>query len=131
VTSKSSPLATHFGDALSVAEKDMLRLCRQLRNKVLHSDFHAARRKLGELGIDTQSGGVKMTSLPVATVEEVSKKIGAARDGTEGTNIADTLCTGEGGVYGWFFEAGAAGDFNKAGDAFKRAGAIVDRLSEV
>src|SRR5580693_1700670 len=32
-------LATHFGDALSVAEKDMLRLCRQLRNKVLHSDF--------------------------------------------------------------------------------------------
>ncbi len=32
-------LAIHFGDALSVAEKDMLRLCRQLRNKVLHSDF--------------------------------------------------------------------------------------------
>jgi hypothetical protein len=32
-------LATHFGDALSVAEKNMLRLCRQLRNKVLHSDF--------------------------------------------------------------------------------------------
>ena len=46
-------LATHFGDALSVAEKDMLRLCRQLRNKVLHSDFYAARGKVGELGIDT------------------------------------------------------------------------------
>ena len=38
-------LATHFGDALSVAEKEMLRLCRQLRNKVLHSDFRAARDK--------------------------------------------------------------------------------------
>jgi hypothetical protein len=30
---------------------------------VLHSDFHAARRKLGKLGIDTRSGGVKMISL--------------------------------------------------------------------
>jgi len=95
-------LATHFGDALSVAEKDMLRLCRQLRNKVLHSDFYAARGKLGELGIDTQSGGVKMIPLPVATVEEFAKKIAGARAGTEGTNVADTLSTDEGSVYGWF-----------------------------
>jgi hypothetical protein len=124
-------LATHFGDALSVAEKDMLRLCRQLRNKVLHSDFYAARGKLGELGIDTQSGGVKMTPLPVATVEEFAKKIAGARAGTEGTNVADTLSTDEGSVYGWFFEAGAAGDFDKACDAFKRAGAIIDRLAGV
>jgi hypothetical protein len=67
-------LATHFDDALSAAEKDMLRLCRQLRNKVLHSDFYAARGKLGELGIDTLSGGV--IPLQVATVEEFAKKLG-------------------------------------------------------
>ena len=36
-------LAKHFGDALSADEKETLRLCRQLRNKVLHSDFRAAR----------------------------------------------------------------------------------------
>ena len=31
----------------------------------------------------------------------------------------------EGGIYGWFLEAGSVGDFQKASDAFKRAGAIV------
>jgi hypothetical protein len=36
-------LAVHFADALSAAEKETLRLCRQLRNKVLHTDFRAAR----------------------------------------------------------------------------------------
>ena len=36
-------LAKHFGDSLSDAEKETLRLCRQLRNKVLHTDFCAAR----------------------------------------------------------------------------------------
>ena len=124
-------LATHFGDALSAAEKEMLLLCRQLRNKVLHSDFRAARDKLGELGVDTQSGGVKMIGLPVVTVEDFTKKIAGARAGTEGTNVADTLSTDEGSVYGWFFEAGAAGDFDKASDAFKRAEAIIDRLAGV
>ena len=73
--------------------KRLLRLCRQLRNKVLHSDFYAARGKLGELGIDTQSGGVKMIPLPVATVEEFAKKIAGARAGTEGTN-SPTRCHG-------------------------------------
>ena len=33
----------HFGDALSASEKETLSLCRQLRNKMLHSDFCAAR----------------------------------------------------------------------------------------
>jgi ABC-type siderophore export system fused ATPase/permease subunit len=50
-------LATHFGAALSAAEKETLRLCRQLRNKVLHSDFLAARDKLQELGVPTAPGG--------------------------------------------------------------------------
>jgi len=37
----------------------------------------------------------------------------------------------EAGVYGWFLEAACAGDFDKACDAFKTAGAIVDRLAGV
>jgi hypothetical protein len=123
-------LATHFGDALSAAEKETLRLCRQLRNKVLHSDFRAARDKLNELGIETQSGGVVKIDLPVATVAELSKKLLGVKAGTEGVP-ADTLSMEEAGIYGWLLEAGNAGDFQKASDAFKRAGAIVDRLAGV
>jgi hypothetical protein len=51
-------LLTHFANSLSEAEKETLRLSRQLRNKVLHSDFRAAREKLQKLGIQTESGGV-------------------------------------------------------------------------
>ncbi|MGA8654705.1 MAG: hypothetical protein WB586_01025 [Chthoniobacterales bacterium] len=123
-------LAKHFGDALSADEKETLRLCRQLRNKVLHSDFRAARGKLNELGVETVSGGVKKIYLPVVTIEEASKKILGAKAGTEGTFVSDTS-SADAGVYGWFLEAANAGDFQKASDAFKRAAAIVDGLAGV
>jgi hypothetical protein len=97
--------------------------------RVLHSDFRAARGKLKELGVETRPGGVRKIDLPVVTVEELSKKILGAKAGTEGTFVSDTLSTGEGGVYGWFLDAGMAGDFQKASDAFKRAAAIIDRLA--
>ena len=43
-------VARHFGSSLSEADKKTLSLCRQLRNKVLHCNFRAARDKLEELG---------------------------------------------------------------------------------
>jgi|GEM_PF-2361755 len=36
-------LVKHFGAALSDEDKETLSSCRQLRNKILHSDFRAAR----------------------------------------------------------------------------------------
>ena len=124
-------LAKHFGNSLSDEEKQTLRLCRQLRNKVLHTDFCAARSKLNELGVETPSGNVRKLDIPVASAAEVSKKMSAAKAGTEGTLIADTSSTDSGGVLGWFLEAGHAGDFQKASDAFKSAAVIVDRLADI
>jgi hypothetical protein len=119
-------LLTHFGDSLSEREKETLRLSRQLRNKVLHSDFPAAREKLQELGIQTESGGVRKIDLPVPTVAEVTKKLRAAKEGKEGTLVSDTPSTE---VYGWLLESGMSGDLQKATDAFKRAAAIIDNLA--
>jgi hypothetical protein len=67
-------LAEHFDSALSVEEKDTFRLCRQLRNKVLHADFRAARGKLNELGIETLPGEVRKVEIPTVSVAEISKK---------------------------------------------------------
>jgi hypothetical protein len=67
-------LAKHFGAALSAAEKETLRLCRQLRNKVLHSDFYAMREKLKELGQQPGRAGVTKVNFPVPTVPEFVKK---------------------------------------------------------
>src|SRR5271165_2838126 len=63
-------LAKHFGAALSVEEKETLRFCRQLRNKVLHSDFYAMREKLKELGQQPGRAGVTKIDFPVPTVAE-------------------------------------------------------------
>jgi hypothetical protein len=124
-------LIEHFGAALSHEDKDTLRLCRQLRNKVLHSDFRAARDKLSELGMASAPGGVIKIDLPLVTVAEVAKKIEAARAGAEGILVAETASTDGGSVFGWFIEAGQSGDFAKAGTAFKSAAEIVDRLAGI
>jgi hypothetical protein len=115
-----------FDGSLSEPEKETLRLSRQLRNKVLHSDFRAAREKLNELGIQTGSAGTRKIELPVATIAEVSRKIAAAKEGKEGTLVSDTPSTE---VYGWLLEAGASGDLERAKNAFKKAAAIIDKLA--
>jgi|SRR5579875_1733053 len=124
-------LIEHFGAALSDEDKATLTLCRQLRNKILHSDFRAARDKLSELGISSAPGGVVKIDLPVVTVAEVARKIEAAKAGTEGVRVADTLSTDAGSVFGWFLEAGQSGDFTRASAAFKSAAKIVDRLAGI
>lgn len=48
-------LAAHF--SLSTEDRETLQLCRQLRNKILHSDFRAARGKLNELGVQRLLAG--------------------------------------------------------------------------
>ena len=122
-------LVKHFAGFLSDEEKESLRLCRELRNEVLHPDFLAARNKLNELAVETPSGGLKKIDLFTAT--EIPQKILGAKAGTEGTSVANTSFTNEGGVFGWFFEAGSSGDFEKASKAFKDAAAIIDRLAEM
>jgi|SRR5579872_4675797 len=125
-------LIEHFRAALSDEDKETLRLCRQLRNKVLHSDFRAARDKLSELGIASSPGGVVKIDLPATvTVAGVAKKIEGVKAGTEGICVADTPSTDAGSVFGWFLEAGCAGDFTKATAAFKSAAEIVDRLAGI
>jgi hypothetical protein len=123
-------LAEHFSGVLSAEDKETLRLCRQLRNKVLHADFHAARGKLNELGIATPSGEVRSVKVQVLTRDAVIDQIQRAIAGTEGVLVADTTAR-ESGVFGWFVEAGVAGDFQKASDAFIRASDILDRLAAI
>jgi hypothetical protein len=124
-------VAEYFDAHLSSKEKDTLRLCRQLRNKVLHSDFRAARDRLNKLGIPTLSAGVKKVDVSGLSPDELIEKLRGLTEGTEGELVSDTSSTAAGSVYGWLLEAGAAGDFEKAVEAFKGAGAIIDRLLDV
>lgn len=124
-------VAQHFGRCVSEEDKKTLSLCRQLRNKVLHCNFRAAREKLEELGTEPQRGGVKSVGVFGLSQASIIEKIRGAVAGVEGTfqYVADTSSTDPGSVFGWLLELGAAGDFHKAVDAFRDASAIVDRLS--
>jgi len=94
-------LAMHLAEALSGAEKETLRLCRQLRNKVLHTDFLAARKKLNELGVITEASGVVKIELPIVRrppeaeislrVEEDYSRGYGGRDGMEGAVVRQVI----------------------------------------
>jgi hypothetical protein len=124
-------IAEYFDAHLSIKEKDTLKLCRRLRNKVLHSDFRAARNQLNKLGIATPSAGVKRVNVAGLSPDELVQKLRGLTEGTEGELVSDTSSTAAGSVYGWLLEAGAAGDFQKAVEAFKGAGEIINRLLDV
>ena len=124
-------VSQYFGHVVSEEDKKALSLCRQLRNKVLHCDFRAARSKLEDLGYEASGGRVKAVDVSEVSGTSLVDKIHAAVEGVEGTfkYVAETGSTEFGSVFGWLLELGAAGDFCKAVEAFKNASAIVERLS--
>ncbi|MFZ0209655.1 MAG: hypothetical protein WAL59_26695 [Roseiarcus sp.] len=123
-------IVRHFADVLTEDEKTTLTLCRQLRNKVLHCDFRAARGKLGQLGVDTQSGDVKKVDIRGLSGIQMGEKIARVEAGDKAAfeYVADSRAE-PGSVFGWLIEAGEAGDFKQATDAFARAAVIVHRLA--
>jgi hypothetical protein len=122
-------IAQHFANALTDEEKEALGLCRELRNKVLHCDFRAARGKLEQLGADAQRGNTKRVALHGLLGTQMAEKIARveAGDATAFEYVANSQ--GPGTVFAWLIEAGAAGDFNQAANAFARASEILHRLA--
>jgi hypothetical protein len=123
-------IVAHFASALTDDEKSHLKLCRQLRNKLLHCDFHAARKKLGELGANPQPGNVRRTDISGMSGREMREQITRALANAPGSS-EDVAALGSraGTVFGWLLEAGGAGDFAKAAESFARGAAIVYRLA--
>jgi hypothetical protein len=123
-------IVVHFSSALTEDEKNHLKLCRQLRNKILHCDFHAARQKLEELGANPQPGNVRMTDISGLSARQMAEKTASAVAHAPGSSqyVAD-LGSRAGTVFGWLLEASEAGDFAKAADSFAHGAVIVDRLA--
>jgi hypothetical protein len=124
-------IVVHFSNALTEDEKDHLRLCREFRNKILHCDFHEARKKLEELGSKPQPGNVRRTDISGLSGRQMAEKIASTLANVPGSSeyVAD-LGSRAGTVYGWLLEAGGSGDFAKAASSFSRGAQIVDRLAK-
>ena len=123
-------IVAHFASVLSEDEKNLLKLCRQLRNKILHCDFHAARKKLEEMGANPQPGNVRRSDISGLSGQQMAEKIRSALANVPGSSeYVGDLGSRAGIVFGWLLEAGGSGDLTKAADAFARGAAIVDRLA--
>lgn len=124
-------IAQHFAAALSDKEKETLKHCRTLRNKILHGNFGAAREQLTKMGRETPSGGVKRVDLAELSTDQLTEKITHAAAGVAGSyeQVADTKATAPGSVYGWLMEMYTAGDLRQSVDAFQQAATIIDRLA--
>jgi hypothetical protein len=123
-------IIVHFAGHLTDQEKSLLKLCRQLRNKILHCDFHAARKKLGELGANPQQGNVKRIDIRGLSGRAVIAKISDVTANVVGTfQYVGASPTGAGAVLAWLIEAGVAGDFTEAAKSFARAAQIIDHLA--
>lgn len=122
-------MAIHFAKTLSEDEKRTLALCRELRNKILHCNFSAVRERLSDLGAEPQSAGVRRIDLAGVKANELRATVEQAIAGNQGTLASEARTKQPGSVFGWLLEAGAAGDFLRAANAFRNAAAIVDRLA--
>ena len=119
-----------FAADLIDGEASQLKACRQLRNKVLHCDFPTARAKLRELGAPDVRGSVRQIAVTATSPEGIRQQIEEAVSGKEGSSqaVADLTGRGEGRIFGWLLELGAACEFVTAATIFRTATAIIDRL---
>jgi hypothetical protein len=119
-----------FADDLRDGEAAKLKISRQLRNKVLHCDFPTTRSKLRELGVPSVTGGVRQIAITAKTPDGIRRQLEDGISGKDGAShaVADLTRRGEGRIFGWLLECGAAGEFLMATDAFRAAAEIVDRL---
>lgn len=126
-------IAQHFGTVLSAEDMSTLKVCRQLRNKLLHCDFNVAREKLEKLGARPRSGGVRKVDVSGLSGRQMREKLVAAFANSPGTSeiVADIETQKPGSIFGWLLEMGNGGDFQLAENAFIAAAAIVDRLISI
>jgi hypothetical protein len=120
----------HFSSFLSDEEKMLFERCRQLRNKILHCDFHSVRETLEALGANPDHGDVKKITISGLSGTQMAHKMRRVVENVPGTfEYVSDLATGAGTVFGWLFEVGVAGNFVQAVESFSRAAGIVERLA--
>lgn len=124
-------IVAEYAKYLDPGEVELLKRCRQLRNKLLHCDFREARQRLHALGAPRNTGGVVHVELGEARGVEVIETLLAAAAGRGSRAVAASGSTVEGSVMGWFLELGASGDMDSAIGVFRRVSDLVLRLAAI
>lgn len=124
-------LADHFGEVLTEEDRAVLHRARLLRNKLLHCELSRVRGTLNEASPRTR--GPHVHALDVEGLDGpdlVARVRGLGRGEDVGQRaVGETATRTLGDVYGWMAEAGSAGEFEEAADAFERAVQVLAALT--
>jgi hypothetical protein len=106
-------LVEHFEQDLTSRERDILKGCVRLRNKLFHLDLSCVKGKLQALNVELALNTV--TAIDLNTGERFP---------------VSNLSTEKGRVYGWLWESASSGAFREAVGKFGEAIGVLDRLAE-
>lgn len=114
----------HFGHQVTGSERTILRVARQLRNKLMHGDFTSAVAKLEELGYEKQPPAIKVLKVPEKlTVAGLLDALAGAQP------FAVDDAPNSGHLVAWHLQLCADGSLVKAAEVFRKGVAIIDRLA--
>ncbi len=120
----------HYQDRLSDTEKTALKEACRLRNKVLHCEFSTARKLLDPDGTQSHSGGVvQVSGVTPENVLSTLNQLNAGKDVGQQA-VSGTATKKHRDLFGWLLESHSAGEFADATEFFKKAIALIDRLSD-
>lgn len=103
----------YYSNSLSKEEIDLLILCVNLRNDLLHMSLSKATGKLNRFGAALLPGHVTMVSLETGEV----------------TRVKETS-TQKGKIYGWLLESATSRAFDQGAVVFSRGIEVLERLTD-
>ena len=123
----------HFKAEMTEEDKELLSRAHQLRNKLLHCEFSAARKRLNESNPRSRDGGI--TVLPIDEGMSFAQFMGNIQQINEGADVgqkavADTKTKKLKDVFSWLLECFVAEEFQEAEAVFTRAVSLLERLME-
>lgn len=103
-------------------DRETLRRCARLRNKLFHAELSRATGQLVALDVELGREGVRMFAFEgPATAEKVSAAVAAGGEPVAKTATGPTL------VFAWLLESSKTGAFGAAARAFDDAAEILER----
>jgi hypothetical protein len=115
----------HYQGKVTAEETELIHHACTLRNKLLHCEFSAARRKLEVLNPKTRDGGVLRLDFG-SEPEKVLEVIAGRNVGQQ--PVAGTKTRTLRDVYGWLQECQLSNEFDEAAAVFKRVNNILESL---
>lgn len=113
-------------DMISMAESQLIKTTRKIRNKILHCEFDSAIKHIEKLVGPLPGPSVTMVKLPENSSGEGI--LNAIFEGISKPRKVSEVSLKEAGLFGWLLDVTQRGGFKAAIEQFQRAISVINRL---